>query len=128
MGEGMFEGEWTVPGGQLNWGEHPEDAVRREMLEETGLTAEVGPLLGVFSHAFLRSEERPWDSVHVLGLFYAITRLEGTLRPEPGTGHHVEWIPLADLRHRQLSAILEGALPLLEAAGFETADRSLLPE
>jgi 8-oxo-dGTP diphosphatase len=126
MGEGIFEGEWTVPGGQLLWGEHPEDAVRREVFEETGLVAEVGPLLGVFSHGFLRSEERPYDSVHVIGLYYAVTRLEGVLCDEPGTGHHAEWVPLAALRERRLSAILEGAAPFLESSTFQTQDQSQL--
>jgi ADP-ribose pyrophosphatase YjhB (NUDIX family) len=31
---------WGIPGGFLNRGEHPEEAVRREMLEETGLEFE----------------------------------------------------------------------------------------
>ncbi len=128
MGEGYFEGEWTVPGGQLEWGEHPEDAVRREMFEETGLTAEVGPLLGVFSHGFLRSEERPRDSVHVIGLYYAVTRVEGVLRAEPGTTDYAEWVPLAELRERTFSAILGGAAELIEAGVVETEDRSVVRE
>ena len=128
MGEGIFAGEWTVPGGQLEWGEHPADAVRREMFEETGLTAEVGPLLGVFSHAFRRTEERPYDSVHVIGLYYAVTRVEGRLRAEPGTQHHAEWTPLAAIRERQLSAILEFAAGIIESGVVETDDRSLVGE
>ena len=127
MGNGRFEGEWTVPGGQLDWGEHPEDAVRREVFEETGLTADVGPLLGVFSHAFMRSDERPFDSVHVVGLFYAVTRVEGQLRDEPGTDHHVEWVHVGQLRDRMLSAILAGAVEFLEAAGVRTDDHSHVP-
>jgi 8-oxo-dGTP diphosphatase len=35
-------GLWVAPGGKLEAGESPQDAARREMLEETGLT--VGPL------------------------------------------------------------------------------------
>ena len=33
---------WDIPGGHIEPGEHPEDAVRREVFEETG--AELGPL------------------------------------------------------------------------------------
>ncbi len=124
MGAGRFEGEWTVPGGQVEWGEHPEDAVRREVFEETGLTAEVGPLLGVFSRGFVRSEERPFDSVHVVGLYYGVTRVEGVLRDEPGTDHRAAWVPIGEFRDRVFSAILEGAGELLEAGGILTDDRS----
>ena len=32
-------GTWAFPGGKPDPGEHPRDTVRRELLEETGLTA-----------------------------------------------------------------------------------------
>ena len=38
-------GEWELPGGRLEAGESPEECVAREVLEELGLTVEVGPLL-----------------------------------------------------------------------------------
>lgn len=42
-------GDWTLPGGGVEHGEHPRDAVVREVHEETGLAVEVGPLLDVDS-------------------------------------------------------------------------------
>ncbi len=38
-------GEWRLPGGRLEAGESPEECVAREVLEELGLSVEVGPLL-----------------------------------------------------------------------------------
>ena len=42
------QGEWSLPGGQLELGESLVEGVRREVREETGLDVEVGPVVEVF--------------------------------------------------------------------------------
>jgi 8-oxo-dGTP diphosphatase len=41
-------GLWSLPGGHLESGEYLSAAVKREMVEETGLDVEVGALAGIF--------------------------------------------------------------------------------
>jgi ADP-ribose pyrophosphatase YjhB (NUDIX family) len=41
-GGGAHAGEWAVPGGRQRYGETMDEAVRREVREETGLEVEVG--------------------------------------------------------------------------------------
>ncbi len=48
-GRPPFRGRWGLPGGFLDWKERAQDCCAREALEETGLTVEVGKLLGVYS-------------------------------------------------------------------------------
>ena len=43
-------GRWTFPGGHVDRGETLEEAALRETLEECGVTAELGDLLGAFSY------------------------------------------------------------------------------
>lgn len=47
-GKPPFEGRWSIPGGGLHHGERLEDAVRREVREETALEIRLRGLIGVF--------------------------------------------------------------------------------
>jgi 8-oxo-dGTP diphosphatase len=40
---------WNLPGGGMELSETPDQALRREVYEETGLEVEVGQLVGVYS-------------------------------------------------------------------------------
>jgi len=65
------KGLWTVPGGRLEPRETLAQAVAREVREETGLIAEVGPLVCVF--------ERMADDYHFVILDYLARPVGGTL-------------------------------------------------
>ena len=51
-------GQWSLPGGRLELGETLEAGLAREMLEETGLRVEVGPVVDVFDRILLDTERR----------------------------------------------------------------------
>ena len=51
-------GQWSLPGGRLELGETLEAGLAREMLEETGLEVEVGPVVDVFDRILLDPARR----------------------------------------------------------------------
>ncbi|MGN6421756.1 MAG: NUDIX hydrolase [Asticcacaulis sp.] len=42
------QGEWSIPGGKVAWGEGLHAAALRELYEETGVRAHIGDLLAVY--------------------------------------------------------------------------------
>lgn len=51
-------GKWALPGGLLDWDESVEEAVLRELTEETGLVGALGRLVGVYSDPTRSLEQR----------------------------------------------------------------------
>ncbi len=76
------DGKWTMPGGGMEWGETPEQTAAREVEEETGLHATIGPVVGVFSRWFTAPESARGEPGHTIGVVYEASDRDGRLRAE----------------------------------------------
>ncbi len=83
-----FPLKWEFPGGKVEDGESPEACLRRELLEELAVEAEVGPEI-------YRTEYRYPNGFAVRLLFFRILRYTGM--PMNRAFERIEWARRADL-------------------------------
>lgn len=104
---------WTLPGGGLDPGEDPKDAVIREILEETGLNAKIGRLLGVDSRVMVREEvpEGTAPELHTIRIVYRATVQDGPLQNEvDGSSDEARWVSLKDVNSLKTLSLVQTGL------------------
>ena len=84
-------GLWEFPGGKINLGETPEEALIRELKEELGIDTKESCLapIAFASHRY--------DEFHLLMPLFICRVWEGI--PHPIEGQELAWVTIADMRN-----------------------------
>lgn len=117
-------GQWSLPGGRLELGETLEAGLSREMLEETGLEVQVGPVVDVFDRIMLDPERK---------VRYHYVLIDYLCRPVAGVLAHgsdvaaAEWVEPGDLARYRLTpkatSVIEKALLAVRTHRWEQLGR-----
>jgi ADP-ribose pyrophosphatase YjhB (NUDIX family) len=113
MGAGM----WTLPGGGLNFGEDPADAVLRELAEETGLSGRVLSLSFVNSHTNgpLVEAGKAYGPWHGIRIVYRVEVTGGHLRDEVDESTDAAaWLTRNEIASLTVSDLVSRSLDFLD--------------
>jgi 8-oxo-dGTP diphosphatase len=80
--------KWEFPGGKVEFGETPQQALIRELTEELQIQAKIGPEIARYEHDYPSGSR-----VHLL--FFAVIDFMGD--PVARVFEEIKWVPLADL-------------------------------
>ena len=97
--------KWEFPGGKVEPGELPADALRRELTEELAIAAEIGPEVTRYEYAY--PGKNP-----ILLIFYRVTEFTG--EPRNQVFAQIEWEEPRKLREYDF---LEGDIDFVRSLG-----------
>ena len=103
-------GQWSLPGGAVEVGEPLEHSIAREVVEETGLIVEVGPIVEVFDRILLDADGR---------VQYHFVLIDYLCRPTGGVlaaGSDVSDVVMVDPEKLQPYGLTAKALDVIDKA------------
>ena len=95
LGRRADNGRWTLITGIIDPGEHPAQAIVREVLEETGVSVEVEHLVSVDVVGPMTFPNQ--DVCSFLSLVFRCRYLSGEARVNDDESMDVQWFPVDDL-------------------------------
>jgi ADP-ribose pyrophosphatase YjhB (NUDIX family) len=109
-GKEPLKGWWSLPGGALEMGESLDEAVRREVLEETGLIVKPGNVFEIFER--IMKDAAGAIEYHFVLMDYICRVTGGTLCAGDDVAL-AEWVARRDLPSLRIT---EGTLAVIERA------------
>ncbi|HEX5228533.1 MAG TPA: NUDIX hydrolase [Bryobacteraceae bacterium] len=109
-GKEPLKGYWSIPGGIVETGEKLEEAIRREVSEETGLDIDPYSMFEIFERIIPDGDGQP--EYHYVLIDYLCRRVGGEPAPASDVSR-VAWVAEQNLREFRLT---EGTLGVIERA------------
>jgi len=104
---------YDLPGGGIELGEMLEDAVLREVKEETGVTVSNPRIIGASSGIYIPFKQAPDQAKQAVKLYYTCDYVEGELSAEgfdaaeQAYAEAPEWVPLDKLDSIKIGSVVD---------------------
>jgi len=90
------QGRWQLPKGLVGRGETPEEAARREVREETGLTAEVEAQLETVEYWYFSGQGPGRVRFHKFVHFYLMRFVDGDVSAHDAEVNEARWVEIVE--------------------------------
>lgn len=113
---GPYKGRWDLPGGGIEFGESPEMAFKRELLEETALSTESVELFTTLSSLVEYESEDKSYIFHHIGILYNV--LDATRHPHFEPEEKELWVNIQKAPREELTPFALQIVDLLNRRAF----------
>ena len=118
-----LKGQWSLPGGGVELGETLEQAIVREVQEETGLDVDVGPIVDILDRIGRDADGRV---EHHFVLVDFVCRSSGGVLRSASDADAAAWVTLADLAQYGVADITVGVIHKAAGREFGAGDRPIV--
>ena len=103
----FLPGLWELPGGGTDFGENPQEALKREVFEEVGLSVSVGKPLTVEDY-FMENDH---EKIHRVEIFFLCLLMDSTQHVQLSFEHSAyKWVAKVDLPSVGITDYMEKAI------------------
>jgi len=108
-----FPNKWQFPGGKGEYGEHPEESLKREILEETGLT--ITPLFPIVINQFKSSTKE----IQYIEIFYLVDLVSPNQIVELSSEHtDFSWIDIDEVTNFDTTEYIQAVVAKAKSFPF----------
>ncbi len=109
---GPYKGLWGLPGGGIEFGESPEETLKRELLEETALAVIRSEFFSIATSNCEYDKNGERCHFHHIGIIYTI--LESITVPDLIPEDEERWVALLDIDLTQLTPFATKAIEFFD--------------
>lgn len=105
---GPYKGLWGLPGGSIEFGETPEETLKRELLEESTIAADRLEFLNIATSTGTYNENGVSYGFHQVGLFYRVSDWKEQSEMQPQEVN--QWFSLSNINNNELTPFAQHAI------------------